>query len=96
MGASAGNRDSASSGISTNDSIAGYDSMKEKNALFRGGEEELLAFSPRPRIQKIGQGQGGQGYRNTWMGNRRTQVGGEFWKRFSVMGAEGMKSAKER
>lgn len=72
--------------------------MKEKNALFRGGEEELLAFSPRPRIQKMGQG-AGQGYRNTWMGKRRTVVGGagaDFWKRFSVMGAEGLKSSKER
>jgi hypothetical protein len=33
------------------------------------------------------------------MGKRRTVVGGagaDFWKRFSVMGAEGMKSGKER
>lgn len=65
LGPAAGNRDSTASGVSTNESIAGYDSMKEKNALFRGGEEELLAFSP--RIKKMGQGPGAAN-RGTWMG----------------------------
>lgn len=66
--------------LSTSDSIRGLDVMREKKALFRGGDDELMSpISPRPP-RKDGRGIG--------MGMRRTVVGmpgGEFWKRFSVM-----------
>lgn len=80
-GAGTGNRGST---ISTNESIRGFDLMREKKALFRGGEEELVAFSP--RINKLGQNR---------LTARMSTV--DFWKRFSVVGAgvDG-KAGKER
>lgn len=56
--------------------------MKEKKALFRGGNDELMSpISPRPRRED-------ENGRAVGVGMRRTVVGmpgGEFWKRFSVM-----------
>jgi hypothetical protein len=55
--------------------------MREKKALFRGGDDELMSpISPRPRRERDGRGIG-QGMRRTVVG----MPGGEFWKRFSVM-----------
>jgi hypothetical protein len=69
---------------STTDSITGFDAMKEKHTLMRGGDEEVfMPMNPRRPVKK------GAGARKTLtMHFRQTvfgQPGGEFWKRFSVM-----------
>jgi len=73
---------SRSSVASTTDSITGFDAMKEKHTLMRGGDEEVfMPMNPRRPTKK------GVGARTT-LGFRKTvfgQPGGEFWKRFSVM-----------
>ncbi|KAK1926489.1 hypothetical protein DB88DRAFT_168488 [Papiliotrema laurentii] len=61
------------------ESIQGYDVMKEKKALFREGQEELLSpFSPRTTRQESGLRAGPR------RGTNRGVSTVDFWKRFSV------------
>lgn len=72
-----GSRGSVSS-ISS-ESIKGYEVMKEKKALFREGEDELLSpFSPRKGRQESGLRTGPR------RGVNRGVSTVDFWKRFSV------------
>ena len=65
-------------GSNSSDSITGYDLLKEKKALFRGGEEEIVSpISPRKPRQESGLRVGVKA-RN---GVPSTM---DFWKRFSV------------
>lgn len=89
--AQAGFRESVSS-ISS-ESIRGFEVMKDKKALFRGGEEELMSpFSPRTT--------GGRQESGLRPGPRRGGARGvstvDFWKRFSVSVRLDQVSGKER
>jgi hypothetical protein len=59
---------------STSDSLRGFDIMREKKALFRGGEEELMSpFSPSSTKRQ-----------ESGLRHGRGVSGMDFWKRFSV------------
>ncbi|KAK4684839.1 hypothetical protein P7C73_g5329, partial [Tremellales sp. Uapishka_1] len=73
--------DNRASVASTTDSIRAFDIMKEKRALFREGQEDIMVpFSPRPRAK--------DGKRATRMsrmfGLGGTPTSGDFWKRYST------------
>lgn len=74
----------------SSDSIKGFEMMKEKKALFRGGEDELSSpFSPRKQglndVRINGAGRQESGLR---VGARKSMARGvsgvDFWKRFSM------------
>jgi hypothetical protein len=77
---------------STNESIRGFDFLKEKNALFRGGEEDILGFNPRGPQKRQKPGRSGLG-KNGAASRLMTTV--DFWKRMSVMRVQGQ-DEKER
>jgi hypothetical protein len=77
----------------SSESIKGFDLMKEKKALFREGQDELLTpFSPRK--------QGGRQESGLRPGPRKATGRGvstvDFWKRFSVSVRLDQVSGKER
>ena len=79
---------------STNESVRGFDFLKEKNALFRGGEEDILGFNPRGPQKRSKPGR--SGLRGNGAASRlMTTV--DFWKRMSVMRVQGQgDGGKER
>lgn len=77
---------------STNESIRGFDFLKEKNALFRGGEEDILGFNPRGPQKRQKPGRSGLG-KNVAASRLMTTV--DFWKRMSIMRVQGQ-GEKER
>ena len=77
---------------STNESVRGFDFLKEKNALFRGGEEDILGFNPRGPQKRMKPGRSGLGKGGA---ASRLMTTVDFWKRMSVMRVQG-DGGKER